>query len=106
PHVGLAGVQMKRLDHARLRLAVIDLADGDAAEAARAAAVQTEQLGDRAAIVDVTGQLDDLDAVDPRPRLVRLQLKPPLRLRAPLHCFTHSRRLAENLAGRSKRARS
>ena len=68
---------------------VVDLANAEVAETLRDAAIQPQQLGHRATVVGVAGQLDELDAVDRGTGLVRLQLEPALGFGAPLHGLIH-----------------
>src|SRR5438552_2798182 len=66
PDVGLAGVEMERLDRARGELAVVDLPQRETRDRRGPSVTETRQLGQRAAVVGESLELDELDAVDGR----------------------------------------
>src|SRR2546422_8505775 len=78
PDVGLALVEVERLDRAGLDLAVVDLAHDEAGEGLGMAVRQARQLGHAPAVVREPLELDDLDAVDRRRRAVGLDLESTL----------------------------
>src|SRR6267142_2284837 len=75
PDVGLALVEVVRLDRAGLDLAVVDLAYGEAGERLGMALGQARRLGHAPAVVREPLELDDLDAVDAGRRTIGLDLK-------------------------------
>src|SRR5206468_13069900 len=66
PDVGLAGVEVERLDRARRLLAVVDLAQREPSDRRGPSVTEPRQLGQRAAVVRESLELDELDAVDGR----------------------------------------
>src|SRR5206468_8943892 len=85
PDVGLARVQVERLDHARRHLAVVDLTHREVAEPGGAAVGQTRQLGHGAAVIGVARQLDQAHALDGGRTAVRLEVERALGLRREFH---------------------
>src|SRR5215831_5720295 len=75
PDVGLALMEVERLDRAGLDLAVVDLAHFEALERLWVAAGQTRQLGHAPTVVGESLELDDLDTFDRRTGTVGLGLK-------------------------------
>src|SRR5207247_7228949 len=85
PDVGVAGVEMERLDRARGELAVVDLPQRETRDRRGPSVTETRQLGQRAAVVGESLELDELDAVDGRRGPVGLEVKGALGVRREFH---------------------
>src|SRR3989454_6449880 len=72
PDIGLALMEVERLDRPGLDLAGVDLPQGEAGDRLRMAVRQTRQLGHASPVVGESLELDDLDAVDGGCRAVGL----------------------------------
>src|SRR5437867_2409064 len=85
PDVGLAGVEVERLDRARSELAVVDLAQREPSDRRGPSVTEPRQLGQRATVVRESLELDELDAVDGRRGPVRLDVEGALGVRRQVH---------------------
>ena len=85
PDVGLAEVNVIRLDDPGLHLAVVHLADGEARERRHPSVHQPRQLRHGATVVVMATELDHLDALDRPCGRVRLDLEHALGLGTQLH---------------------
>src|SRR5207244_1376308 len=85
PYVGLARVQVERLDRPGAELAVIDLSQREARECRGPPVTEPRQLGQRPSVIGKPLELDELDAVDGRSGPIGLHVEGALRLRGEFH---------------------